>query len=140
MPTSLPSEPLAPTPTASPYERCGGEAGIRFLTRRFYEVMDSLPEGKAARALHPPSLHAVERKLFEYLSGWLGGPQLFVERYGPPMLRRRHLHAPIGPEAVQSWLFCFHRAWQETIEDKAIGDEVLPQIEALAHHMRNILT
>ncbi len=94
----------------SPYDRIGGAAGIRQLTKRFYQLMDTRPDATACRAIHPPSLVNSELKLFEYLSGWLGGPPLFTEKRGPPMLRRRHLPARIGPEEISGWLACFLQA------------------------------
>jgi hemoglobin len=121
----------------TPYDRLGGEAGIRRLTHRFYELMDTLPEASACRAVHPPSLANGEQRLFEYLSGWLGGPSLYIERHGRPMLRRRHLRVPIGGDEVRGWLLCFHRAWDEQVKDPALSLEVVPQIEKLAHHMQN---
>lgn len=121
----------------SAYDRIGGADGIRRLTRRFYALMDSMPEAAACRAVHPPSLERAEQRLFEYLSGWLGGPPLFVERHGAPMLRRRHFSARISTPEIDGWLLCFLRAWDETVADRALGEVVLPQIEALAHHMRN---
>lgn len=124
-------------PLPSAYDRIGGAEGIRRLTRRFYALMDSLPEAAACRAVHPPSLERAEQRLFEYLSGWLGGPPLFVERHGPPMLRRRHFSARIGRAEVDGWLLCFMRAWDDTVTDRALGEIVLPQVERLAHHMRN---
>ena len=128
----------APTiPTVPLYDRIGGEEGVRRLTRRFYALMDSEPEAAACRAIHPPSLAGSEQKLFEYLSGWLGGPQLFVERRGPPMLRRRHMIAGSGPEETAGWLLCFRWALVETVEDETVRTALLPQIEALAHHMQN---
>ncbi len=120
------------------YARIGGEDGVRRLTRRFYALMDELPDAAACRAIHPPSLVKSEQKLFEYLTGWLGGPPLFTDRHGPPMLRRRHLPARIGTEEAAGWLLCFHRAWAETVEDPELGDSVLPRIDALGAHMRNI--
>lgn len=122
---------------ATPYDRLGGEAGVRRLVARFYLLMDTLPEAAACRAIHPPSLAAAERKLFEYLSGWLGGPPLFTDKYGPPMLRRRHLHAPIAEAEIEGWLACFRRAWAETVADRSLDAPVLPRVEALARHMRN---
>lgn len=124
-------------PLPSAYDRIGGAEGVRRLTRRFYALMDSLPEAAACRAVHPPSLERAEQRLFEYLSGWLGGPPLFVERHGAPMLRRRHFSARIGTAEVDGWLLCFLRAWKETVTDRALGEIVLPQVERLAHHMRN---
>jgi hemoglobin len=124
-------------PAATPYGRMGGEAGVRRFTRRFYALMDALPEAAACRAIHPPSLGDSEQKLFEYLTGWLGGPPLYVQKHGPPMLRRRHLQAPIAGVEIEGWLACFRRAWAETVEDQALGPLVLPQVEGLARHMRN---
>ncbi|BBE70453.1 group II truncated hemoglobin [Oharaeibacter diazotrophicus] len=121
----------------TPYEAVGGEAAIRRLVARFYALMDELPEAAACRAIHPPSLKAAEEKLYEYLTGWLGGPPLFTDKHGPPMLRARHLRAPISGPEIDGWLLCFLRAWNETIHAPAVTAAVLPQIERLAHHMRN---
>jgi len=125
--------PEAPTP----HERIGGEDGVRRLTQRFYALMDMLPDAAACRAIHPPSLVGAEQKLFDYLTGWLGGPPLYVDKHGPPMLRRRHLHAPIAGPEIDGWLLCFRRAWAETVADATLTAAVLPQVEHLARHMRN---
>ncbi len=122
---------------STPYEMVGGEAGVRRLVARFYALMDVLPEAAACRAVHPASLVAAEGKLFEYLSGWLGGPPLFTDKYGHPMLRRRHLHAPIGGAEIEGWLACFRQAWAETVTDAEASALICPQIERLARHMRN---
>lgn len=90
----------------------------------------------AVRAIHGAELAPLEDKLFLYFSGWLGGPQLYVERYGHPMLRRRHLHAAIATAEIESWLACFFQAWRETVDDPALSAVLLPQIERLAWHMR----
>ena len=125
------------TTAPTPYERIGGEAGIRRLTSRFYQLMDTRPDAAACRAIHPPDLAGSEQKLFEYLSGWLGGPPLYTDKRGHPMLRRRHLHARIGPEEIDGWLTCFLLAWKETVADTALSSEILPKIYSLALHMRN---
>ena len=126
---------MSDTPTA--YELIGGEEGVRRLVHRFYELMDNLPEAAACRAIHGPSLAPSEEKLFEYLTGWLGGPPLFTDKYGAPMLRRRHLHAKIGIEEGTGWLLCFHQAWEETVTNNELTEAILPQINNLARHMLN---
>ncbi|KAF1722407.1 group II truncated hemoglobin [Pseudoxanthomonas wuyuanensis] len=123
--------------SALPYERIGGEAGLRRMTRRMYALMDTLPEAAAVRALHPADLSGSEQKLFEFLSGWLGGPPLFVQRHGAPMLRARHLDFAIGMEEVNGWLLCFHQALHETVDDHELREFIWPRIEPLALHMRN---
>jgi hemoglobin len=121
----------------TPYERIGGEAALRHLCRRFYALMDTLPEAAACRAIHPASLESSEQKLFEYLSYWLGGPPIFVQKHGAPMLRRRHLHVPIGAEEIRGWLACFRGAWAETVDDATLEAALLPKVEQLAWHMGN---
>jgi hemoglobin len=119
------------------YDAMGGAPAVAALAARFYALMDTLPEAKACRAVHPPSMVESEEKLRLYLTGWLGGPPVYVERHGPPMLRRRHLHAPIGDAEIEGWLACFERAWAETVADRGLDDALLPKVRALAWHMRN---
>ena len=126
------SEPAPQTP----YDRIGGEATIRRLVERFYDLMETTPDGQAARAIHAADLAPSREKLFMYFSGWLGGPPLFTDRYGHPMLRRRHLHAPIATPEIESWLACFRQAWAETVDDPPLTEVLMPQIENLARHMR----
>lgn len=125
------------TETTTLYAAIGGEAAVRRLVKRCYELMDTLPEAKACRDIHPPSLAGSEEKLFEYLTGWLGGPQLYVEKRGHPMLRRRHFVAPIGPEERDGWLLCFERALDETIDNPALREAIREPVRRLAHHMQN---
>jgi len=123
--------------TVTLYEAVGGENTIRRLVRRFYELMDTLPEAKACRAVHPPSLEGSELKLYEYLTGWLGGPQLYMAKYGHPMLRRRHFVAPIGPAERDGWLLCFETALAETVENEVLRETILVPVRRLAGHMQN---
>ena len=83
--------------TVTLYEAIGGDAAVRALTHRFYVLMDTLPEAARCRAVHPQDLSGSEEKLYEYLTGWLGGPPLYTQKRGHPMLRRRHFMASIGP-------------------------------------------
>jgi hemoglobin len=121
----------------SPYDQLGGEEMLRRLVARFYALMDSLPEAAACRAAHPPSMARAEEKLFEYLTGWLGGPPLYTDKYGHPRLRRRHFVAPIGVEEVKGWLLCFHQAWGEIVLPSPLADVILTKIDALGWHMAN---
>ncbi|MFB9947770.1 group II truncated hemoglobin [Rhizobium puerariae] len=123
--------------TITLYEAIGGDAAVRALVKRFYELMDTLPEAARCRAIHPESLESSEAKLYDYLTGYLGGPPVYVEKYGHPRLRARHFGAPIGPEERDEWLLCFRRAMEETIENPKLRDIIWPPVERLALHMRN---
>ncbi len=130
------SEPTAISPITL-YAAIGGEPTVRALVARFYQLMDTLPEAKACRDVHPPSLEGSAEKLYEYFTGYLGGPQLYVEKRGHPMLRRRHFLAPIGPAERDGWLVCFNRALDETVENATLREVIREPVRKLADHMRN---
>lgn len=123
--------------TITLYEAIGGDATVRALTRRFYELMDTLPEAAHCRAIHPADLSDSEAKFCDYLTGYLGGPPVYVEKHGHPMLRRRHFVAPIGPAERDEWLLCFRRAMDETIENPKLREIIWTPVERLAFHMQN---
>ncbi|KJF73558.1 MULTISPECIES: group II truncated hemoglobin [Rhizobium/Agrobacterium group] len=123
--------------TITLYEAIGGDATVRALARRFYELMDTLPEAARCRAIHPADLSGSESKFYDYLTGYLGGPPVYVEKHGHPMLRRRHFAAPIGPAERDEWLLCFRRAMDETIENPKLRDIIWGPVERLAFHMQN---
>jgi hemoglobin len=119
------------------YERIGGAEKVRALVLRFYQLMDELPETHGIRKLHPPSLQGSEEKLFEFLSGWMGGPQLYVEKHGHPMLRKRHLPFPISEAERDQWLLCMKQALQDVVEEAKLRDELNAAFAKVAEHMRN---
>jgi len=86
------------------YDLLGGEKVLRELVHRFYEVMDTMSEAKSLRSIHPVNLQGSEDKLFMFLSGWLGGPNLFMEKFGHPRLRARHLPFKIGKSERDQWM------------------------------------
>lgn len=125
------------TSETSLYTLIGGEATVRALVKRFYELMDTLPEARDIRKMHTADLAGIEEKLFMYLTGWLGGPQLYVEKYGHPMLRARHLPFSIGMSEVKQWLICMRQALEETIPDQSLRAHIDSALTGLALHMRN---
>jgi hemoglobin len=121
----------------TPYEELGGEAGIRRLVDRFYDLMDSAPEASHVRALHAISLKQSREKLFLYLTGWTGGPQVYTEKYGHPRLRARHMPFTIGARERDEWLWCMERAFAEQGVRGEVHDMLWPKIRQLADFMRN---
>jgi hemoglobin len=119
------------------YTRLGGAAGVRVLVDRFYDLMDSLPEAYAIRKLHPADLVSSREKLFLFLSGWLGGPPLYVERYGHPRLRARHLPFVIGDEERDQWLMCMDQAMAELEIEQDLRRDLMSALARVADHMRN---
>lgn len=119
------------------YQHIGGEAGIRALVERFYAIMDSDPAVAEIRALHARDLKGSREKLFMFLSGWLGGPQLYLEKYGHPRLRQRHMPFPIGESARDQWMHCMRRAMAEVELDPSLREQLERAFYKVADFMRN---
>ncbi|MCB1866350.1 MAG: group II truncated hemoglobin [Chromatiales bacterium] len=115
----------------------GGAGRLRELVDRFYDHMASLPEARDILALHPPDLTGSRDKLYWFLSGLFGGPPLYVERRGHPMLRRRHLVVSIGPRERDQWLLCMSRAMDDLSFDGMLRQQLDQYFRNTAEHMRN---
>ena len=125
------------TDTRSHYERIGGEAKVRQLVQRFYQLMDELPEAHGVRKMHGPDLKRSEDKLFMFLSGWMNGPQLFIEKFGHPRLRQRHMPFSIGDTERDQWMMCMTQALQDVVEDEPLRKELVAAFGKVADFMRN---
>ncbi len=101
-------------PFDTPFEWIGGEARVKALTERFYDLMELEPAYAALRAAHGPDLTRAREHLFMFLTGWLGGPQLYTEQFGHPRLRARHMPFDIGIQERDQWLACMDQAMGDT--------------------------
>lgn len=125
------------TDTPSVYDRLGGEPAVRALVERFYALMDELPQAQAVRRLHPPSLAHSADSLFKFLSGWFGGPPLYIRKRGHPRLRMRHMPFAIGPAERDQWLLCMRQALAERVPDERMRALVDGAFTDMADHMVN---
>ena len=123
----------------TPYELLGGEEGVRRLVDRFYDLMDALPEADGIRQMHAKSLKISRRKLFMFMSGWLGGPSLYIEEYGHPRLRARHMPFAIGESEADQWMRCMRQALAENVEQEGLREFLDERLTHVANHMRNQL-
>lgn len=119
------------------YAQLGGEVGVHQLATRFYDIMDTIPEAWELRKLHPQDLTTSRDKLFKFLSGWFGGPPLYVQEYGHPMLRARHLPFPINISMRDQWLMCMDQALSEQVSDIQLKQALQFAFRQTADHMRN---
>ncbi len=128
---------MTENPTKAPYQLMGGEATISSMVDRFYFYMDTLPEAAGIRKMHATSLANAKDKLFKFLSGWLGGPDLFIQEFGHPMLRRRHFPFEIGPAERDQWMLCMNKAVAEVNMPENVRKALIEALEQLATHMIN---
>jgi hemoglobin len=125
----------APTPSA--YDLLGGEPALRAIVDRFYDLMELEPGYRTIRALHPADLSGSRDKLFWFLSGWLGGPALYVQRFGHPRLRARHLPYSIGVAERDQWMACMEQALAESGVRESVRNRLVEAFYGTADWMRN---
>ena len=127
----------APAAATTTYEKIGGDAAVAKLCDRFYELMDSVPQFAELRSLHPENLQGSRDKLYMFLSGWLGGPDLFVEKFGHPRLRGRHMPFAIGVAERDQWVACMLLAMEEVGIEEGLRERLLQNFFNTADFMRN---
>jgi hemoglobin len=120
---------------ASPYEEIGGDAPVKALVEAFYDIIEA--ESPQLRAMLPANTRGSRDKLYEYLSGWLGGPPLYTMKRGHPQLRRRHLRFPIGRDQAVEWMRCMTAAIDGSGIDDPLRGFLIDRLAPLADHMRN---
>ena len=121
----------------TPYERIGGEEAVRRLCNTFYQIMSDTPQTQLIRELHPDNLQISEDKLFMFLSGWLGGPPLFTDKFGHPRLRSRHMPFPITIEERDQWLDCMAQAVKTMEIETTFAEQLMASFLQTADFMRN---
>ena len=120
---------------SSPYEELGGGIPLRQLVEAFYDIIEG--ESPTLRAMLPTNTSTSRQKLYEFLSGWLGGPPLYEEKRGHPRLRMRHLPFPIGESEAAEWMRCFRKAMDQAGVEGRIRDFIETRLTPLAQHMVN---
>ncbi|GAB3390676.1 group II truncated hemoglobin [Azotobacter armeniacus] len=124
----------------TPYQLLGGEEGVRRLCNAFYDNMERLPEVEDIRRMHGADTTPVREKLFEYLSGWLGGPKLYLEKYGTVCMTPAHKPFAIGPKERDQWMLCLNKALDDVGASEAAKALIKDPIYAFANRVRNRAT
>ena len=120
------------------FEWMGGELAVHALVERFYDLMDLEPGYAALRAVHGPNLASAREKLNWFLCGWMGGPQHYVERFGHPRLRMRHMPFKIGILERDQWLACMDQAMGEVRVHDVLRTRLQESFFQTADWMRNL--
>jgi hemoglobin len=121
----------------TPFEQIGGQPAVDRIIDSFYDRMDTLPEAKVIRVLHPEDLGGTRAVLKRYLAEWLGGPRAYSEERGHPRLRARHLPFSIGDEERDAWMLCMRGALEEGVTDVLIREWLEEKLAGVADWMRN---
>lgn len=125
------------TQRQSIYESIGGIDKVDQLVDRFYDLMSLEPQFSELRAMHPQDLTTSREKLKFFLTGWMGGPDIYSPKYGHPMLRARHLPFKIGVTERDQWLACMYRALEECGIEGNVAKQLEESLFNTANWMRN---
>ncbi|MDJ0961644.1 MAG: group II truncated hemoglobin [Acidimicrobiia bacterium] len=122
-------------PAETPYAGIGGDQSVRALADAFYDRIEA--ESPGLRAMLPRNTTTSRDKLYEFLSGWLGGPQLYLEKRGHPRLRMRHFPFSIGQAETDEWVRCMELAMDDIGVDGSLRTFLSERFQMSAHHVRN---
>ncbi|WP_115716922.1 group II truncated hemoglobin [Gallaecimonas mangrovi] len=126
-----------PCPERTPYQLLGGEKAVRQLANRFYDIMATDPKAAELLAIHPQPMDSIRQRFFEFLSGWLGGPGLFEQKYGHPRLRARHLSFTVNASLRDQWMYCMEKALADEVKNPQLRKSLYNAFAPLATHMIN---
>ena len=118
------------------YQAVGGAEGLLDLVNSFYDVMEVLPQAKEIREMHPDDLEVSRDKLYCFLSGWMGGPRLFSEKYGPIAIPRAHAHLVVNEAERDAWLACMHEALEKFDYPEDFKKYLMIQLRVPAERIR----
>lgn len=119
------------------YTRLGGEPVLREFVDHLYDFMDYFPAVEPLRKMHSADLSVARERLFMFLSGMLGGPPLYMEAFGHPRLRQKHMHLKIGNKEKDQWLLCAHNAANQLAITTETREDLMMEITLMADHLRN---
>jgi hemoglobin len=92
------------------YKKAGKLEGITKLVNDFYDFMDITPEAEHIRSMHKDDLTESRKKLSYFLSGWMGGPRISADTFGPLSIPMSHKHLTIDRNSVETWILCMQKA------------------------------
>ncbi|MFP5332526.1 MAG: group II truncated hemoglobin [Acidimicrobiia bacterium] len=135
---------IGPTPksrhpwgeAATPYEGLGGDEGVRALAWAFYDLVEGT--SPVLTAMLPDDTAVSRQKLYEFLSGWTGGPPLYWERRGHPALRMRHAPFPIDAHAADEWVRCMDAALDRCGVSGELRDFLSRELGRAARQLQNV--
>ncbi len=117
------------------FQAAGGEAGIRALVDSFYDIMSTKPEYTRIHQWHPADNQLSRDKLARFLCGWMGGPRLYQQAYGPISIPAVHAHLPITEAERDQWLGCMDEALAQQPYPQTLVSYLLRELAVPANHV-----
>jgi hemoglobin len=111
-----------------------GEENLKKLVDEFYELVKVNP---VIKDLFKNNFEEIKYKQYLFLTQFLGGPPIYTEKFGHPMMRKRHLPHKITNQAKEEWLSCMREAIDKLPIDKNLKFNLYNCFPMLAEHMVN---
>jgi hemoglobin len=118
----------------NPYELIGGAQTVSRLVDVFYDLVKQDP---SLSPIFPNDLTETKDKQYKFLTQFLGGPALYNDEHGHPMLRARHMPFPITPKRAEAWLSCMSQAMDSIGLEGDVRNAIFERLTMTAHHMVN---
>jgi hemoglobin len=118
------------------FKAAGELEGVTTLVNCFYDFMETLPEAKDIRVMHPKDLSTSRDKLIVFLCGWLGGPRNYAKKYGPISIPQAHSHLEVGVDKRDAWLLCMEKALEQQPYEESFKTYLLQQLSMPAERIR----
>ncbi|MGP4074074.1 globin domain-containing protein [Piscibacillus sp. B03] len=116
------------------YDAIGGAEAVERLVEAFYKRVGQHPE---LIPIFPDDLTETARKQKQFLTQFFGGPPLYIQEHGHPMLRARHMPFPITPTRRDAWLECMAGALEEAEIEEPYKTSIYERLTMTANHMMN---
>jgi hemoglobin len=120
------------------FQAAGGEPGLQRLVADFYQVMEQAPQAAKVRAMYPEDVSEARDRLASFLSGWLGGPKRYAEKYGSISIPQFHTRWQVGEAERDAWLFCMEQAIARQPYTPAFAEYLLRQLRVPAERIRQV--
>jgi len=125
------SPQIAEARAETPYDRIGGDAVIRRVVDRFYDLMDTDPGYAALRGLHAPDLSPMHASLSGFLVGWLGGPRDWFARNPGVCVMSVHARIAVTQDTARQWV----QAMSQALEEAGVERDLRVQIATAFSNM-----
>jgi hemoglobin len=121
-------------------DQIGGEEGVHALVTRFYDLIETLPQGAAILAMHQTGhgMSHVRPAQFEFLCGFFGGRRYYMERNGHMNLREIHAHIEIRTQDAEDWLALMDQAMEDTAVAEPMRGQIMATFRRAAHMLVNV--
>ncbi|MNR08885.1 Group 2 truncated hemoglobin YjbI [compost metagenome] len=116
------------------YEYIGGETTIRNIVNAFYPKVLAHP---LLAPIFPKDIEPLIEKQFQFLTQFFGGPSLYTDQHGNPMMRARHMPFPITKERAEAWLACMQQTLEEVVPSNEMRAILLDRLKGPAYFFVN---